>query len=270
MADEEARPLVVVLEDEAEHTLEAALERLGEQAGHGSDGAYYGDDALAHGGEVEPSLHHEGNGSHQQAERAQRNPEGLHLAGVGFSGGAVGVGHTLFERGFVSVGRGMGLEEHGTQRRRQRQSVKSRQTDGYGHCQTELAVEDTGRTWHERYGDEHQHHYECNRDDGRADLAHGIDSSLARTLVARVELGVHGFHHHDGVVDHDGDRKHKCRQRDEVHREADKVHEEECAYQGHRDGDGRNQRASDVAEEHVYHEEHKDERLDKRRYYLVD
>ena len=69
--------------------------------------------------------------------------------------------------------------------------------------------------------------------------------------------------HHNGVVDHNRNRQHESRQGDEVEREADELQHEECADQGHRDGDGGDEGRADIAEEDINHEEHEDERLDE-------
>ena len=57
------------------------------------------------------------------------------------------------------------FQEDRTQRRTQRQGVQSGKTDRDRHRQTELAIEDTRRTTHERYRDEHGHHDQCDGDD---------------------------------------------------------------------------------------------------------
>ncbi len=100
-------------------------------------------------------------------------------------------------------------------------------------------------------------------------LMASIEALRAR-LVALVELGMHGLDHHNGVVDHNRDRKHESREGDEVDREADKVEHEECTDKGHRDGDGRDDGRADILQEDVHHKEHKDECLDKRLDHSVD
>ena len=67
------------------------------------------------------------------------------------------------------------LQQDGAQCRRQSQGVKSGDTDGECHGETELLIEHTFGAGHKRYRDKHEHHYEGNRDDGVADFAHGID-----------------------------------------------------------------------------------------------
>ena len=164
----------------------------------------------------------------------------------------------------------MGFQEHRTEGRRQGQRVQSGETDGDSHCKTELLVEHTCGAGHERYGDKHKHHHKSNRDDGAADLVHGVDRSLARALVAGVKLGMHRLDHHNGVVDHNRDRKHESREGDEVKREAYDVEHKERTDQGHRDGNGGDDGRTDVLQEDVDHNEHQNECLDEGVDNLVD
>ena len=164
----------------------------------------------------------------------------------------------------------MGLEEYGTQSGRQRKGVDGREADGDGHRDTKLLVEYAGRTGHERYRDKHQHHHQGNRDKRSGNLVHGVDGGAARRLVALVELGVHGLDHHDGIVDHNRDRKHQSRQGDEVDGEAYDIEHKECTYQRHRDGDGRDDGGAEVLQEYVCHQEHEHKCLDERAYHVVD
>ena len=67
---------------------------------------------------------------------------------------------------------------------------------------------------------------------------------------------MYAFHHHNGVVDHDGDGQNHGRKGEEVDGEPDDVEGEECTNQGHRNGDGGDERGAEVLEEEEHHEEH--------------
>ena len=133
----------------------------------------------------------------------------------------------------------MRFQEHCTQCRRKCQRVQSGDTDCNGHGQTELTVEYTGCSRHERNGDEHEHHHEGDRDDGAADLVHGVNRCLARALVTDVKFGMYRLDHHNRVIDHNRDGEHQCGECDEVDGEADQAHAEECTDQGDWNCDGR-------------------------------
>ena len=78
------------------------------------------------------------------------------------------------------------------------------------------------------------------------------------------------LYHHNGIIDHNGNRKHESRQGNEVDGEPYEVHHKESTNQSHRDGNSRDNCRTYILQEHVYHEEHKDECLYKCVYHSVD
>ena len=133
------------------------------------------------------------------------------------------------------------LQQDSTKSRRKGQGVKSRDDNRDGHGDTELTVERTRRTTHERHGDEHRCHNEGDGDDGARNLVHGVDRCQSCRLVSKVELGMDSLHNHDGIIDHNGNGKHKGGKCQQVEREAEHVEEEECTDQRHRNGNQRNE-----------------------------
>ena len=186
------------------------------------------------------------------------------------TGSLVGIAHTLSERRVGVAFDVLGLEEYGAKGGRKGQGVDSREADRDSHGETKLAVEYTCGTGHERHRYEHEHHNQCNRDKSAGDFAHRVDRCPSCRRVALVELGVDGLDDHNGVVDHNRNRKHECRQGDKVDREADEVEDEECTDKGHRNCDCRDEGRAHILQEHVYHEEHKDKCLDKGVDHSVD
>ena len=71
----------------------------------------------------------------------------------------------------------IGFEQQGAECRRKSQCVECGDTDGNGHRDTELRVEDARRSAHHGDGDEHGHEDQRRSNDSRGDAAHGIDRS---------------------------------------------------------------------------------------------
>ncbi len=147
MAGEESDFLVIPLESTVKYLLESLVETRAEQAEDGYQRARKGYATLHHILESEPAEHHEGDGGAEEykgehgvevyAKRAFCFP------GHSLTGCLVGVAHALFERFFRFTLCFMGFEEEGTECRRESKGVQSRETDGDGHCDTELLVENT-------------------------------------------------------------------------------------------------------------------------------
>ena len=57
-----------------------------------------------------------------------------------------------------------------------------------------------------------------------------------------VELRLHRFHHHNGIIDHGSDGKHKREQGEQVDGESNHGHHGKCADDGNEDGYGRDKR----------------------------
>ena len=76
--------------------------------------------------------------------------------------------------------------------------------------------------------------------------------------------------HHDGIIDHDGNRQEQGRERQQVDGEAEYPEEEECTDQGHRHGNHRNQSRTEVLQKDIYDKEHQYQRDYQRTYHLFD
>ena len=83
-------------------------------------------------------------------------------------------------------------------------------------------------------------------------------------MTARLELALHGFYHHNGIIDHGAYHQHQCKQRDEVQRKAYHIHERECTYQRHHNGQRRNQRGPDILQEQQHDKHHQYDGLEER------
>ena len=164
----------------------------------------------------------------------------------------------------------MRLQEDGAQSRTQRQGVQRGETDGDGHCKTELPVERTGCTTHKTYRHEHRHHYQCNGDDGAAQFTHGVDRGGSCRFISLVELGVNTLDDDYGVVHHNRDGKHHGREGQQVDTEPDQLQYEEGGNQGHRNGNSGNQRRTHILQEDIHHDEHENKCFDQGLDNLVD
>ena len=103
------------------------------------------------------------------------------------------------------------------QSRRQGEGVDGRQADRDGHGNTELCVECTRGSSHERGGDEYRHEDHGRNDDGRRYAAHCIGSRLISRPISCIETALHCFHHDNGIVHYRTDGKHQreeCKQVD--------------------------------------------------------
>ena len=163
----------------------------------------------------------------------------------------------------------VGFQQQGAERRRERKGIDGRDTDGHGHRDTELSVEDTRRSAHHGHGNEDGHEDQRRGDDGRRDARHGVDGGMVGRLVSHVESRLHRLDDDDGIVDDCTDRKHQCEERQQVDREPG--HRQECegsdeCYENRDRGD---ERRADVLQEDVDHQHHEDDGFDQRFEHLV-
>ena len=76
------------------------------------------------------------------------------------------------------------------------------------------------------------------RDDRPDQFARAEQRGVQRSQsFAQMALDI--FHHHDGVIDHETDRKHDREQREQIDRESENLHEKDRANERDRDRDDR-------------------------------
>ena len=121
----------------------------------------------------------------------------------------------------------VGLENHRTENRSERQGHDAGEDDGRGHRDAELAVEGADRPGHEGHRNEDRRHHQGDGDDRAADLVNNLLGRQIGREVLLVHLGMHRFDHHNRVVHHDADRQHQREERDQVDRETEQLHEKE-------------------------------------------
>src|SRR5450755_660415 len=81
---------------------------------------------------------------------------------------------------------------------------------------------------------------------------------------------MHGFHNYNRIIHHDTNRKNQRKQGKQVNRETEQLHKKESTDDGNRNGNGRDQRRSEILEENKYHQEYKDKRFDQGFFHLFD
>ena len=121
--------------------------------------------------ESEESYDHHDDGDDEQQQRepgGQRKTEFLAFDGIFFfhllQSGFLSHLHTLSQTAMVVVR----FEDNGAQGRRKGQGIERGEADGYCHGDAELAIKCATCAAHERNGDEHSHHDECDGNDGTA------------------------------------------------------------------------------------------------------
>ena len=101
----------------------------------------------------------------------------------------------------------------------------------------------TGDAADKRGRDEDRAKDERNRNQCAADLRHGFSRGISRTQTI-FNVMLDGFHHDDGVIDHDADRENEAEERNVVDREPESFHRCECADQRNRNRDERDDRGA--------------------------
>ncbi len=149
----------------------------------------------------------------------------------------------------------VGLEQAGSQCRRQGQRVERRDHRRNGDGQRELLVELPSEAGNECGRDEHRAQHQRRGDDRPGHFLHGLTGRFLRRL-AEADVALDVFHHDDGVVHHDADGQHQAEQRQRVERETEQVHDREGADQRHRHGGQRNDRGAPGLQEQDHHQHH--------------
>ncbi len=163
----------------------------------------------------------------------------------------------------------MRSQEQRRQGGRQRQRHDGRDDRRGRDRERKLPIELARNAGDERRRDEYGAEHQRDRDQRASDLVHGLVRGLARGHpLAQIALDV--LDDHDGIVDHDADRKHQAEQREVVQREAEARHHEERADQRDRDGDDGDDRGAPGLQEQDDDDHHQHDRLEQRPDHLVD
>ncbi len=151
----------------------------------------------------------------------------------------------------------MRAEQQRRQRRAQRKRAEGREQHRYRDGQRELLVDLTADAADESHRDEHRRQNEGDGNHGRRHFRHGLRGGfLGRHAV--IDMALHRFHHHDGVVHHDPDGQHQSEHARNIDGEPEQREDAKRADDRHRNREQRNQRCAPVLQEDEDHQ--KDQR----------
>ena len=161
------------------------------------------------------------------------------------------------------------FQENRGERRRQSERHESRDQRRRGDGDRELLVE--GALQPGDIGDRHENRAEHQRncDQRAADLVHG----LVRGLLGRhaeVEIAFDILDDDDRVVDDNADGEHQSEKRQRVEGEAQELHHQKAADEGHRNRHHRNHRGAPCLQEENDHHDNEQDRFEKRVDDLID
>ena len=148
------------------------------------------------------------------------------------------------------------LQHQGAECGRQRQGIHARNNNRHRQCQRELPIENTDRTGHKTYRNEHGRHHQSNGNNRPADFTNGGVGGFCRWKFFVVHLHMYRLHHDNSIIDHDTDCQHQCEQCQHIDGEAQHLHKEESPDKRNRNGYRRNQRRTEILQEQIYHDKH--------------
>ena len=138
-----------------------------------------------------------------------------------------------------------------------------------GDGERELPEKLAGNSGHERGRDKDRAKHERDGDQRAADFGHRFARRVARTEPV-FDVVLDGFHHHDGVIDHDADREHEAEERDVVDRESESRHRRESADERDRNRDERDDRRAPGLEKDEHDENDQRDGFEERLLHFVD
>jgi len=161
----------------------------------------------------------------------------------------------------------VGLQQVGAHHGAERQRHDRRDDYRYGDRNGKLAIELPRNARKEAHRDEHGAQHQRHGDQRSAQAPHRL---LGR-FVGRKPLLVHDaidvFDHDDRVIDHDTDGKNQTQQGQHIEREAEHEHHAEGTDERDRHGHDRNERRPPALQRKEYHQNHQQQRFEKR---LID
>src|SRR5690606_28389467 len=170
----------------------------------------------------------------------------------------------------VALALGNGLEDGGTERRREDQRHQHRQGHGRSDGDGELAIDDPRAAPEDRHGHKHRRQHQADTDQRTLDLVHRLAGGLHRRQAL---LGHHPFdvlHHHDGVVHQQTDSQHHGEHGQDIDAEAERREHTEGSQQNHRHCQGRDQGGAEVLQEQIHHQEYQHDGFHQCMHYPSD
>src|SRR5713226_5851316 len=128
----------------------------------------------------------------------------------------------------------------------------------------ELLIKAPGDPGDEDRGHEHRREYQGNSYQRSGDFFHRLQRGASR-IEAVLDMALHRFHHHDGVIHNKTDRKHQPEQRKRVDRKAEQGEKDKRSDQRYRHSEERDQSGAPTLEEEIDNERDQDNGDDDRR-----
>ena len=156
---------------------------------------------------------------------------------------------------FRPSARGMRFQKAAGQHWNQRERHHRGHHHRDAHHDRELMEQQPDHARHEKNRNEHRHQRYRNRDDRETHFARALQRGLHRWH-AVFDVTHDVLQHHDRVIDHQPHRERNRQQRNIVEAVAQPKHDGECADQGNRQRQRRDDRRHHVPQENEYHQHH--------------
>ena len=156
------------------------------------------------------------------------------------------------------------------QHRSQGERVEGGNGNGKRDGQRKLAEQNAGRPGKERNRHEHGNQHQRGGDDGAGNLGCGRRRRFVGIVLARGDMALNVFNHHDGVVDNQAGGQCDAEQRQRIDGEAEQLYKDKCSDQRNRSGDEVNHRRPPVAEKDKDHQDDQQDRRAYREHHVAD
>ena len=155
-------------------------------------------------------------------------------------------------------------EQRGTQYRRQNQGHDYRKEHGGDDGHGELTVDDSRGTGEKDHRSEYGRQHQADANQRTCDLLHGFGRGFPGREPFFGHDPCHVFHHHNRVVHQQADGQDHRKHGQHVDGKTEEIQNGKGSQKNHRHRDRGNQRGSKVAEEKPHHQEHEEDRDNKR------
>src|SRR5450631_4205286 len=149
------------------------------------------------------------------------------------------------------------LQQQGAQSGSQGQGYKGGDDNGNGDGDGKLLVKAADDTRYKTHRYEYRRQDQGYRYDRPANIGQGFGSSLFGRQAFCIYIVLHGFHHHDGVIDHDTDGQHEAEHGKGIDGKAQRYKKYESSYNGDGDRQHRDQGRPPVLQKEEYDDRHK-------------
>ena len=157
------------------------------------------------------------------------------------------------------------FQQHGAERRAERQSIDRGKAERNTHGHGELTIDGTDHPAVEPDRHINRHNNECGGDNGTGDLLHTLDGCFLGRQFFLFHDSDHVFHHHNRVVHQRPDHQDQSEHGQQVHAVPQRIQEDERTENGDGDRQGGDQSRTPVLQEEVGDHNHQDQGQDQGR-----